>query len=473
MSSLGKTLTILVIMLALGAGLVFWKSKHPDENGGSAGITKVTKEDMSFLLADANPMVLKRLADDPDAKKKYVEGLQQFLAVASEARKEGLADDPKYKPLLDFVRSQVIALSYDKEKNKDKGSLPPFSFIKKEDVDAYFQQPGAEEAFNKLVRVLVDQTKEESPDAPEPTPEQLAQLKDQYGKVKIDEKLATDEKAQLGEEFARHTELQIQLQQAALLNQLYAKDVLAKKVEPTDAEVKAYIAAHPEFDPAAKKAKAEEILKRAKAGEDFAKLADEASEDPGNKDPKTGAKQGGLYKNVKPGSGFDKNFEAAALALQPGQVTDSVVETPFGYHIIKLERRGPTKDKDGKDEGETYDVRHILISTMFTDPQNPFGQPTPMSEKIKTDLGKEKSDKILEDIKAKNPIAVEDFDVPKPSDEQIQQMMKQQQQMQGMPPGSEDGEDGAPIAPPTGKQTGKPAAPPAGKLAPPAPAKKK
>ncbi|MGI8468953.1 MAG: hypothetical protein ACR2N3_10925, partial [Pyrinomonadaceae bacterium] len=160
MSSLGKTLTVLVIMLAVGAGLVFWKSKHPDAaSGSSEALTKVTKADMQFLLADANPMVLKRLSEDPDAKKKYVDGLQQFLAIAEEARKEGLADDPKYKPFLDFIRSQVIALSYDKEKNKDKGQLPPFSFIKKEEVDNFYQQPGNEETFNKFVKVLIDQSK--------------------------------------------------------------------------------------------------------------------------------------------------------------------------------------------------------------------------------------------------------------------------------------------------------------------------
>ncbi|MGI8470414.1 MAG: peptidylprolyl isomerase, partial [Pyrinomonadaceae bacterium] len=307
--------------------------------------------------------------------------------------------------------------------------------------------------------VLIDQSKEESPDAPEPTPEQLAQLKDQYAKVKIYEKAAADEKDKLGAEFEHRTDLQVQLQQAAFLNQLYAQKVLAKKVEPTDDEIKAYIAAHPEFDPAAKKAKAEDILKRAKAGEDFAKLANEFSEDPGNKDQKTGEKQGGLYKDVKPGSGFDKNFESAALSLQPGQIADNVVETPFGFHIIKLERKGASKDKDGKDLGETYDVRHILISTMFTDPQNPFGQPTPMKEKIRADLAKEKTDKILADIKAKNPIVVEDFEVPKPSDQQIQQMMQQQQMQMGNPQDSGGGELQAepPTAAPKGKEPAKPA----------------
>ncbi|MGI8555065.1 MAG: peptidylprolyl isomerase, partial [Pyrinomonadaceae bacterium] len=364
MNSLGKTLTVLVIMLAIGAGLVFWKSKHPDAGGGA--LTTLTKEDMKFLLEDENPMLLKRIAEDPEIKQKYIESKQQFLAVASEARKEGFADNPKYKPFLDFVRAQIIAVNYDKEKNKDKGSLPPFSFIKKDEVDAFYQKPGNEEDFNKLVETIKEQGKEEAPNDPGPTPAQLEQLKEVYAKVKIYENSAEAEKAQLGADFWKKTDFQIQFQQAALLNQIFAQKVLAKKVEVTDDEVKAYITAHPELDPAAKKAKAEEILKRAKSGEDFAKLANEASEDPGNKDPQTGELKGGLYKDFKPGSGFDKTFEETALSLQPGQIADNVVETPFGYHIIKLERKGPSKDKDGKDLGETYDVRHILISTMFT-----------------------------------------------------------------------------------------------------------
>lgn len=423
-------------MLAIGAGLVFWKSKHPDAGGGA--LTTLTKEDMKFLLEDENPMLLKRIAEDPEIKQKYIESKQQFLAVASEARKEGFADNPKYKPFLDFVRAQIIAVNYDKEKNKDKGSLPPFSFIKKDEVDAFYQKPGNEEDFNKLVETIKEQGKEEAPNDPGPTPAQLEQLKEVYAKVKIYENSAEAEKAQLGADFWKKTDFQIQFQQAALLNQIFAQKVLAKKVEVTDDEVKAYITAHPELDPAAKKAKAEEILKRAKSGEDFAKLANEASEDPGNKDPQTGELKGGLYKDVKPGSGFDKTFEETALSLQPGQIADNVVETPFGYHIIKLERKGPSKDKDGKDLGETYDVRHILISTMFTDPKNPFSRPLPMNEKIKADLKQEKIKKVLEEIKAKNPIEVENFEVPKPSDAQIQQMMQEQQQ-QMMPPGAEDG----------------------------------
>jgi foldase protein PrsA len=134
-------------------------------------------------------------------------------------------------------------------------------------------------------------------------------------------------------------------------------------------------------------------------------------------------------------------FEQTALSLEPGKVADQPVETKFGYHIIKLEKKGTTKGKDGKEE-ETYNVRHILISTMFSDPKNPFGQPMPIDEKVKSDLQEEKGKKILDQIKAQNPIEVEDFEVPKPSDEQIQQMMQrqQQQQMPNLPQESEEDE---------------------------------
>jgi len=87
--------------------------------------------------------------------------------------------------------------------------------------------------------------------------------------------------------------------------------------------------------------KAEDILSKIKAGEDFAKLASEFSDDPGSK-----SKGGDLGffargRMVKP-------FEDAAFALKVGEVS-GIVESPFGYHIIKAEER--------KDAGvETYDT---------------------------------------------------------------------------------------------------------------------
>jgi len=77
---------------------------------------------------------------------------------------------------------------------------------------------------------------------------------------------------------------------------------------------------------AAAKTKIEGLLKRAKAGEDFAALAKEFSEDPGSKD------NGGEY--TFPRGQMVPPFEEAAFTLKDGEISD-VVETEYGYHIIK------------------------------------------------------------------------------------------------------------------------------------------
>jgi hypothetical protein len=287
LTTLAKGLTVLAVILVIGVGLVVWKTQIGGAHGGGHGdetITKLTKDDMQTLFKDANPMALKQLAENPELKQKQIDSIKEFLAVANQARKEGLADNPQIKTFLEFIRAQIVATNYDREKNKDKDTLPPFSFIKKEDVEAFYQAPGNEEKFNELVNAIKDQGKEEGGEAPDPTPEQLSQLKEQFAKVKIYEKEADAEGAKLGEEFEHKTSLQVKLQQAAFLNQLYAQKVLKDKVKVTDEEVQQYIAAHPELDPKAKKVKADEILARAKAGEDFDKLAKEFSEDPGSKE---------------------------------------------------------------------------------------------------------------------------------------------------------------------------------------------
>lgn len=91
----------------------------------------------------------------------------------------------------------------------------------------------------------------------------------------------------------------------------------------------------PEELEAARK-KAEGILDRIKKGEDFAKLAKEFSDDPGSKD------KGGQY----PGADvehFVPEFKASVAALKPGELDQKLVQTNFGYHIIK--RDPATRDE--------------------------------------------------------------------------------------------------------------------------------
>lgn len=73
------------------------------------------------------------------------------------------------------------------------------------------------------------------------------------------------------------------------------------------------------------------ILTRARAGEDFAALAREFSDDYATK--QMGGDTGFFHRGQ-----MAPAFEEAAFALEPGEISD-VVETSFGVHIIKLEQR--------------------------------------------------------------------------------------------------------------------------------------
>ena len=76
------------------------------------------------------------------------------------------------------------------------------------------------------------------------------------------------------------------------------------------------------------KSKAQQALKDVKGGADFAKVAREQSQDPGS------AQNGGDL-GFFPKGQTDPAFETAAFQLKPGGLSD-VVETQFGFHVIKL-----------------------------------------------------------------------------------------------------------------------------------------
>jgi peptidyl-prolyl cis-trans isomerase C len=84
----------------------------------------------------------------------------------------------------------------------------------------------------------------------------------------------------------------------------------------------------------AARAKAEEVLEKARAGTDFATLARTYSND--------ASKQHGGDLGFFPRGQMVPAFETAAFALQPGQISD-IVETPFGYHVIKVIEKRPAQ----------------------------------------------------------------------------------------------------------------------------------
>jgi peptidyl-prolyl cis-trans isomerase SurA len=147
-----------------------------------------------------------------------------------------------------------------------------------------------------------------------------------------------------------------------------SKGVL-KPVTPTEAELRDYfnhatdrgqrpaavafrqlvLAPHPSA--AAKEAArllADSIAKSLRAGGDFAVAARRFSMDPGS-----GA-QGGDLGWFRRGQ-MVRAFDEVAFALKPGTISDPV-ETPFGYHIIQVQRVQPTE----------VNARHILIMPTIT-----------------------------------------------------------------------------------------------------------
>lgn len=104
------------------------------------------------------------------------------------------------------------------------------------------------------------------------------------------------------------------------------------------------------------KIKAEELLAKAKEGEDFGALARDNSQDPGS------AEKDGDLDFFKKGM-MVPEFEEAAFNedLQNGQVYPELVKSQFGYHIIKkTEERG---------EGEEKEVRAAHILLKANDPE--------------------------------------------------------------------------------------------------------
>jgi peptidyl-prolyl cis-trans isomerase D len=94
------------------------------------------------------------------------------------------------------------------------------------------------------------------------------------------------------------------------------------------------------------RSKIADVIRRAKAGEDFGKLAQQLSEDSGT------APRGGDLGLVSRGEVVPQ-FEQALFALKKGEVSPEPVRTPFGFHAIKVSDvqeggRKPLKDVAGQ-----------------------------------------------------------------------------------------------------------------------------
>ena len=192
---------------------------------------------------------------------------------------------------------------------------------------------------------------------------------DYYGMTEEELKERLEQEGMTLEKFKQSIREEIEGRRDQIERQLLEDRIRAKVVgtiEPTEEELKKYFEDHkykyatPEMvrarhilikvaedateeEVAQARARIEEIKRKLDEGADFAELAKEYSEDEATAD------KGGDLGWFQRGQ-MVKEFEEAAFALQPGQISD-IIRTKYGFHIIKLEDRRPGKGyEDVKDQ---------------------------------------------------------------------------------------------------------------------------
>ncbi len=161
------------------------------------------------------------------------------------------------------------------------------------------------------------------------------------------------------------------------INYLSQKLMNADDIQVTDADIKEYYEKNiarvkhilvlttdsnnsplSDEEVAKKREEAEGLLKRAKDGEDFDKLVEEYSEDPGSKSQPDGYYLGKGFILGSQGS-MVSEFEEASLALKVGEVSD-IVETTYGFHIIKRYENDPAVMEQNKDQLTSYAKNEVF-----------------------------------------------------------------------------------------------------------------
>ena len=158
----------------------------------------------------------------------------------------------------------------------------------------------------------------------------------------------------LGENQITESDLRLQIERDMAIQQLINKEV-AQKVMISDEESKTYYDTHPQSFVQPEQVRASHILikvdadateaqktearkkitaiqQKLKKGEDFASLAENYSED-------TTSKKGGDLGYFGRGQMVEP-FEEAAFSLKPNEISD-IVETQYGYHLIKVVDKKP------------------------------------------------------------------------------------------------------------------------------------
>jgi parvulin-like peptidyl-prolyl isomerase len=326
---------MIILLALLAAGLSACRNPYKE----------ITSQELTTLADSLPPMVQRRWAENEKERQDTIKKVKELFALAQAGQAAGVDKTEKFKTQLAIQIDQVLAEAEQKKSSENESQKP--SEVTEAEITAYGTAHASE--YDALIKVMTEGAKEP------PSKEQLDGMKKNWAEIKIRAERAR--KAGLEKDPA--VQLQLKIQQAQMLAGAY-QESLAEKIKPTPEELKEYYQANPDADPEKVKAKADDVLKRAKAGEDYGELAKQFSSD-------NSAQNAGLMRWFGKGR-MVKEFEEVAFTLPKGQISD-LVKSQFGYHIIKVEDKATRKPDQTKDdvaddkEQELVLVRHILIST--------------------------------------------------------------------------------------------------------------
>lgn len=346
------------------------------------------------------------ISSSPETRRAFLKGIEEYLALAAEARREGMTEDTNFKVNFEHKKNLLLADLYVAKLTGEQGS--PY-IAPKEMLELVWSAPANEKQFETDMKALrsiqAAVAKERSEDYTELKLQggSLVKARDNWSRTKI-----LSDRAKADVVFMARPEigLRTRILEAGILSADYLRKHWAKNILANKADIAAYLADHPEYDVNKKREKAEMILQRAKAGEEFGGLAAEFSEDRSTKE------KGGLHESIEKGMLWAE-VETAALSLENGRVADRLIETETGYHIVKLESKKSEKSGLGSVTFR-YSVRHILLQKKFEDPGNlnpDIPSPFLTAEEIaKSEVEKLKRNRFVNQIVQRGEISLpEDF----------------------------------------------------------------
>ena len=352
------TMKLVVMLVFVSAGLVFWGCQK--SNAPATGVKTEAKEAKPAAKAE----VKEAKAEVKEAKAE----VKEAKAEVKETKTETKAEVPETKPAAPEAKVTVAEPNKAAAEGNDIAVTVNGVVIKDADVDAKvdaFMQRAAAQIPPNMVEQYKTQVRGQALESmimEQLLAEEVKKKGIEITDKDVDDKLNEVVAAQPGMTMESFKEMLAAQGQSfdvvrGQIKKTLGYEKLLGTVEVNDAEAKAFYdenkddfnmpeqvkASHilikvaptatPEEKTAAK-AKIDGLLKQAKAGGDFAALAKENSDDPGSK-----IKGGDL--GFFDRSTMVKEFADAAFATKVGQLS-KVVETQYGYHIIKV-----TDHKDG------------------------------------------------------------------------------------------------------------------------------